>query len=311
MTIGKHNIAGLAAILSMLMGASLANPASTSASETTSMINLEEVFRQQFAYAWPEFRLVTVSTEAIQAANTNAKLIGSPDLTRGNPYYFGTSTLKNTTSSTQIANAQSFSKSLAWSTTTQVTRGISVANQIMIQIGSETIGLKAAATTTLTLSLTDSTAKTSTETVTYASPQQSVSIPPNTTATVRATLYDVTANGKIKLSTDLSGKVGTRIESTNGNVNQSTPFDLYTVFSKAQQKGAPRLPEGLTLNADKKVVHFDGVANFESNYGSEFVMEMSYESNKRNSPAGRSAKVTVPAVTATTKAVAADDGQLR
>jgi hypothetical protein len=178
--------------------------------------------------------------------------------------FVGESVLRNQTNDPQTINSDTFTKTVTDSVTLSVTNGISTG--VNVSIGGKVFGMGVETSMSFEVSTSTTEEQTNEESVAYTVPSQPVTIPPQSTRYVYATLEKSELEGIIRLKADLSGQFAAIIKIDT--VESPSHFDLYELVKEFQLKYP--LPSGITLNHNNKTIHFEGVAEYYYGTGTKF-----------------------------------------
>jgi hypothetical protein len=248
---------------------------STAHADPATIVDLRAMLIAQSPYATGKpslFPVGDVDITKITTTNTTAIRTGMPATTFGDTWFVGSSLLRNDSDLEQTLSTSSFSRNITLTVSTEVTKGISLAVGLTAKVGFDDIGVAGSWTTTFSLSTTN--AQSTSDSVTYTAPSQSIRVPPNTTAQVTVSLQKVIATGTMALRTELGGTYRAQNKPTS---HWWTDVSLYDEMRAARNDSrAPALPASLTLNPTTKRLDFNGEAIYTATYGSAYKVEVTY-----------------------------------
>ncbi|TFE48122.1 hypothetical protein E3E14_18690 [Streptomyces sp. ICN441] len=272
------------------MGLIVATPAQA---DTLGITSLSSVIKDQVG------AFTRVDTDKVTNSSTSVTTAGDPEVSLGELWFVGTSTLKNNTDDSLTLTSESFTKTFDDTVSKTVTKGVDVANEVSADIDlGKAVKMGTTLTTTWTFSEENSTSQS--QSVSYTAPSQDITVPAHSTATVTVRLQQATATGKVQLSTELGGKFDGWQCSGGACVSGYEP--LYDTISQVQKSGTnwdgkstPALPDGFSLNTTKKTLSFKGEGTYTATYGANFDVEVTTTPNTVSAPAKKSYSFTVPA----------------
>lgn len=134
-------------------------------------------------------------------------------------------------------------------------------------ISGKVFGIGAESSMSMEVSTSHTEEQTSEESVAYTVPSQSITIPPKSTRYVNAVLERAQLEGILRLKADLSCLFTVTQQLEGGMVFKNT-VNLYEFVKEAQIEYP--LPSGISLDHNKKTIHFEGVADYFYGTGTKF-----------------------------------------
>jgi len=214
-----------------------------------------------------------IDAEPIYSVNT----VGDPKHEYKDPEIIGTTTLRNPNKEDMFMNSLSFSRALANTVTTTNTYGFKVGAEASGKIGLPLVAegsIKLSAEFNFARQNTDTT----TDTITYVVPSQSVKVPAGGTAKVTASLKMVKTTGKVKLSTLYEGKyvATTQSSSVPGSTTYTVGLGDWAKYVKASYLNTEK---GLIYVEENKA-KLEGAGTYEAHYGAD--VEITVELKDKN-----------------------------
>ncbi|WLR42761.1 ETX/MTX2 family pore-forming toxin [Bacillus carboniphilus] len=223
-----------------------------------------------------------LDSSSLTVSNVLVTEIDEPTIGDGETIYIGNATLENSTNTSQTMNSQSFTKSITESLATSITNGIKTSTSISASFEPAEI-LKFSSSITTEISFSETSTNKESTSVSYTAPEQSITIPANTTAKVSVYLKTIKANGRLMLEADFSGKVTYDKKGTELKIK-----NIYEMFENSLNYGYS-FPNSLSLDNEKETVHFEGTGEYQATYGTEYLVKVEF-TNDNNSNLLKSTK---------------------
>ncbi|MGA5695656.1 sulfurtransferase [Bacillus cereus] len=280
----SKNILGIAAIASMGISFSIADPGLVSAAPSNSTENnIKKEIKSNtsiedwsnpfydagiivgknldvpgiYAHTFTRFNSIKFEQYSVEAD-------GSPTITDSEALFVGKSTLTNNTNNDQTLTTDSFSKTISNSVENSTTHGFSFGQTASAKFNVPLVGETGVELST-EYNFSNTNTHTESQEHSYIASPQNILVPANSAVEVIVKLDTVKSKGDVKLLTKMSGRTLHEVAYSTGIYNLD--FDMNELVTKASKY--EKLEE-LSANPDGRTVNLIGSGKYEAKYGTEF-----------------------------------------